>query len=70
MANPQKVDSVDRAVAQTIQTAWGTMALVLVTDSDDEAQATIDYNRRNGREAAATHYNEKHQVYAVQQEAR
>lgn len=34
----------------------------------DEAQALIDYEKRQGRTACATHYNGKHQVYASSHE--
>ena len=33
-------------------------------DSEDEAQALLDYNRSQGRVSCCTHYNGKHQVYS------
>jgi len=36
----------------------------------DEAQALLDYEKRQGRTACATHYNGKHQVYSSSHEVK
>ena len=39
-------------------------------ESRDEAQALLDYERRQGRTACATHYDGKHQIYGQSKEER
>jgi len=44
--------------------------LVAEVDSIDEAQALLDYERKQGRTAAATHENDKHQIYSYPQNSK
>lgn len=49
---------------ETIQYAGTTLYFIGEVDSIDEAQALIDSYKKNGVEAACTHYDDKHQFYA------